>query len=468
VAAAAHQALVALFPTQQATLDTKLVAALATIPNGVSENRGVALGERAADFILAARAGDGSTLAGSHTPGGDPGDWQPTPPANANPLLPGWGDVTPFAMTDLSEFKIDNIPELTSAEYTAAFNEVKELGSATSATRTADQTNIALFWANGGGTSTPAGHLNVLARVVAEAEGNTLSENARLLAMLNVALADAAILCWNIKFETALWRPVTAIRAAETDGNPDTAADAAWLPLIGTPPFPSYTSGHSSFSGAAASVLAEFFGSDNFSFVLPSENPQIGNRSFTSFSQAAQESADSRLYGGIHWRFDNADGLSAGTALGQFVAGNFFQPQSPGAVAGLVDGVLSVYGTAGVDSLLLTRIGKNFVVYNNGIKLGTFSASAVTSIAVDAGGGNDVVSLLPMIKVASTLLGGDGDDLLIGGSGRDTLEGGNGHDILFGMLGNDVLDGGDGDDTLWGGPGSDTLLGGTGKNRLRQ
>lgn len=468
VAAAAAHALSALFPAQQSTFAAELTNSLALVPNGQSENLGVALGVRVATQMLALRANDGASAVVSYTPGSDPGEWRPTPAAFASALLPQWPDVTPFAMTRGNQFSPDSIPALTSAAYAAAFQEVKELGAVNSAIRTQDQTDIALFWANGGGTATPPGHLNMLAQVVAEQEGNTLSENARLFAMLNVAMADAAIMAWDCKYVTDFWRPITGIRAADSDGNPDTLQDATWTPLIATPPFPTYVSGHASFSGAADAVLRNFFGTDNIAFVLPSEDPAVDDRSFASFSHAAQESADSRLYGGIHWQFDNEDGLIAGRELGKFVADNFFEPQNRGASAGLVGSVLVVFGSEGRDNLLVTRSGQHILVYQNGRKLGTFLASTVGSIAIDACGGNDAVILTGTIRVSATIMGGDGNDMLIGGSAGDTIQGGAGHDILFGMLGNDLLDGGDGNDLLFGGLGFDTLLGGTGRNRQFQ
>src|SRR5262249_42012907 len=159
-------------------------------------------------------------------------------------------------------------------------------------------------------------------QIVAAQQGNTLEENARLFAALNIAIADAVISCWDAKYEYSFWRPVTGIRLAADDGNPDTAADAAWAPLISTPAHPSYISGHSSVSGAAAAVLAAFFETDNISFTLPSQDPLRPARFFTTFSQAARESADSRLYGGIHWRFDNEVGLTVGDAVGKYVMAN--------------------------------------------------------------------------------------------------------------------------------------------------
>jgi hypothetical protein len=466
VAAAAHATLSSLFPTLDATFDAKLAASLATIPNGLAEDLGVDLGEHVATQLLALRANDGSTAIVPYTPGSGPGDWQPTPPANAPALLPNWPDVTPFAMTSGSQFSPDGIPALTSAEYTAAFNEVKSLGDINSATRTADQTDIALFWANGGGTATPPGHLNVLAAIVAEQRGNSLAENARLFAMLNVAMADAAIMSWDAKYDTEFWRPITGIRSANTDSNPDTAPDATWTPLIVTPPFPSYVSGHSSFSGAAAAVLKSFFGRDNIAFTLKSEAVGVPDRSFTSFSQAAQESADSRLYGGIHWRFDNEDGLTAGKALGTFVAQNYFERTGGSAIAGLVGDALVVHGTQKRETLSVVRGSETIAVYRNNLLLGRFDLDQIASIVIDAHGGNDVVRVSNEITLDAIIHGGDGSDWLVGGGGDDQIFGDRGHDMLFGRLGDDVLDGGEGNDLFWGGRGDDTFIDLRGKKRV--
>lgn len=468
VAAAAHRALVALFPAQAATFDSQFTASLATITDGTAETNGVALGNLVADRMLALRATDGASTVVIYTPGTGPGAWIPTPPAFAASALPQWPNVRPFAMTTGSQFTPHDLPTLTSAEYTADFNEVKELGSATSATRTADQTAIAKFWANGGGTATPPGHLNLMAQAAAESQGNTLSQNARLFAVINVAMADAAIMSWDAKYDTNCWRPVTAIAAADTDGNPNTAADASWAPLLVTPPFPTYVSGHSSFSGAAAAVLKSFFGRDNIAFTLASEDATVGSRSFTSFSQAAQESADSRLYGGIHFRFDNEDGLVAGTRLGTFVAQNFFTVQEHAPSAGLIGSVLVVTGTNRLDSITFYRSGSNLIVQDLGRRLGSFSLSSVTELNIDARGGNDYVFVGNALRIRSTIHGGGGNDVLFGSGLNDSIFGGAGNDVLFGLMGNDLLDGGDGNDWLYGGFGTDTLVGGKGKNRLFQ
>jgi hypothetical protein len=416
--------------------------------------------------MLALQASDGSSLVVPYVSGTDPGDWQPTPPANAPALLPNWPDVTPFAMTSGSQFSPDEVPSLTSREYTKAFDEVKSLGSATSTTRTADQTNIARFWANGAGTATPPGHLNVMAAIVSEKKDLSLAQNARLFAMLNVALADAAIMSWDAKYATNFWRPVTAIRAADTDGNPNTVPDAAWTPLIPTPPFPSYTSGHSSFSGAAAAVLKSYFGTDKISFTLPSEAAGVPDRSYKRFSQAAQESADSRLYGGIHWRFDNEDGLSSGTALGKYVAKNFFQKATGSVSAGIVDGALVVHGTEKNDVLSFGLRGDALVVFRNNQPIDTFELALFDEIIVYAHGGNDIVRLGDEIDIPATLYGGAGNDKLFGGAADDRLFGEAGNDLLDGGLGDDLLDGGTGNNVFWDGPGLDTIIDGRGRRRF--
>ena len=468
VSAAAYATLVSLFPIQKAKFDTQYQADQVAIPNGQPEDLGKALGNNVAEKMLALRANDGANAVVSYIPGTKPGDWIPTPPGNAPALLPQWPDVTPFAMKSGSQFSPHGIPPLNSKEYADALNEVKAIGSATSSMRTADQTNIALFWGNGGGTATPPGHLNIMAQKAAIAEGNTLSENARLFAEFNVALADAAIMAWDAKYDTNFWRPITAIRAADTDGNANTVKDGNWNSLIATPPFSTYVSGHSSFSGAAAAVLKSFFGFDQFKFTLPCETSGVPDRTFKSFSQAAQESTDSRLFGGIHFRFDNEDGLRAGGKVGEYVAANFFKPERRGPAAGLVGNILVVIGSDSSDFLTMSQGQGKFTVRSFGQRLGTFNIGDVKSIVISARSGNDIVELGNEINVSATIFGGNGNDLLIGGRANDSIFGEDGHDILFGMLGDDLLDGGDGDDILYGGPGEDILLGRRGRNLLFQ
>ncbi|MCA9118852.1 MAG: vanadium-dependent haloperoxidase, partial [Planctomycetales bacterium] len=336
-ATAAHRVASRLYQESDelAIFNAALTEALATVADGSAKLTGISLGEQVGDAILALRSGDGASAELAYTPGTDPGDWNRTSPGFLPPLLAQWSRVTPFAMASGSQFRPSPPPSLNSAEYAAAVDEVMQLGGFDSATRTTEQTAIATFWADGGGTFTPPGHWNQIAANVALARGNTLAENARLFALLNIAEADAGIAAWDAKYAYEFWRPIDAIHRAQTDGNDATLAELTWTPLLVTPPFPTYTSGHSTFSGAADAVLSSFFGSDT-RFTTQSDGHdgftqrplstnQIVTRSFTSFSQAADEAGRSRIYGGIHFEFDNAAGLTAGRAIGAYVSSEFLK-----------------------------------------------------------------------------------------------------------------------------------------------
>ena len=327
VAAAAHKVLVNSFPNQRTNFDAALTASLELIRDLPQKRQGIAWGESVVGKVLAARAGDGSTNVVAPPVASAVGDWLPTPPASAPYLLPQWGMVTPFVMTSSSQFRPSGPPALDSAKYAADYNEVKSLGGVTNSTRTADQSQIALFWADGAGTETPPGHWNRIAQGVAADRGNTVEQNARLLALLNLAMADAGICAWDAKYTYHNWRPVTAIRAGATDGNPATELDPTWSSFIGTPPFPDYCSGHSTFSAAAAAVLATFYGTDDISFTTGSDFLPGVLRSFPSFSAAATEAAESRVYGGIHFRFASKDGLDGGLAIGEWAFTHYLQPK---------------------------------------------------------------------------------------------------------------------------------------------
>jgi len=351
--AAAHTVLTALFPSQAAAFDALRDATLAAIDTSRRRGEAIAWGESVAREILAWRENDNATATVAAPAAGRPGAWVPTPPAFAPYLLPHWAAVMPFTMPAGNHFRPLGPPALDSAVYTADFNEVKSLGAAVGSARTEEQTTIALFWADGAGTETPPGHWNTIARGVAAVRGPadsnrggpssddgdrrgrghgdeggaTLEENARLFALLNLAMADAAICAWDAKLTYAFWRPVTAIRAADSDDNPGTTADPGWSSLIVTPPFPDYVSGHSTFSGAAATVLARFFGTDRVAFTTGSDFLPGVSRSFARFSAAADEAAASRLYGGIHFRSANADGLTAGIEIGAWASEHFLRPR---------------------------------------------------------------------------------------------------------------------------------------------
>lgn len=326
-AGAAHRVLGALFPAQAATFDAALARSLAGVTSPKGREAGLAWGESCADEILALRADDHADDVVVYVPTMAPGFWRPTPPGFAAALLPNWPTVTPWAMTSGAQFRGPGPPALDGTAYAAAFNEVKELGRDRSAVRTAEQTEIALFWADGAGTATPAGHWQVIAQGLAGTKPGSLVANARLFALLGIAVADAGIVAWDNKYAFEHWRPITGIREADTDGNPYTVADPSWTPLLPTPPFPSYTSGHSTFSAAAATVLAQVVGTDDVSFSSTSDGLPGVTRSFTSLWEAALEAGQSRIYGGIHWQYDNQDALVAGAALGHYVVDHFLRPR---------------------------------------------------------------------------------------------------------------------------------------------
>ncbi|HXQ02382.1 MAG TPA: phosphatase PAP2 family protein [Candidatus Udaeobacter sp.] len=317
--AAAHKALVHLFPANASSFDALNAAILAGIPDGPHKRAGIVWGEFVATVVLFARANDGSNAVVQPPGGSGPGVWVPTPPAFLPYLLPQWGFVAPFGMRNSSQFRPPGPPSLDSQQYAADYNEVKELGAAVGSTRTEDQTEIGLFWADGAGTETPPGHWNSIAQIIADARGNTLEENARLFALLNIAMGDAAICAWDAKYTFDFWRPVTAIAFAEPQLN--------WMSFIVTPPFPDYTSGHSTFSAAAATVLPLFYDTEDLPFTTGSDFLPGVYRSFSTCLDAAEEAAASRIYGGIHFRTASEDGLQAGIGIGQWTFVHYLQPK---------------------------------------------------------------------------------------------------------------------------------------------
>jgi hypothetical protein len=324
-AQAAYRVLTHLFPTQQSLLDAQLTRNLTPFPPGPEKDAGVALGNAVGIRIVALRQYDGSKTHRSYTLRVQPGTWQPTPQEQRPALLPLWAEVTPFALTHTAQFRSSGPPSLKSPEYATAFNEVKALGAATSVSRTTEQTAIAKFWADGSGTGLLPLQWNRIARAVARARGNSAPENARLFALLNIALADAAIVAWDMEYIYNLWRPITAIQRAAHDGNPATDTNPAWRPLLVSPPMPSYPDTHSLFSSAAAEVLQLFFGADDLKFLLPSTDG-TSHRAFHGLSLAAEEAGRSGIYAGIHFEFDHQAGLVAGRALGRFIYDNCLQP----------------------------------------------------------------------------------------------------------------------------------------------
>ena len=320
--AAAHTALDGLYPGQQSAIDAQYAAELAKVAEGPAKDQGVRLGNEVATDLLAIRANDGSnTTPAPFVPGAAPGDYRPTPPNFPTPVFTTWGQVTPFVLDSGDQFRPASPPALTSDAYAAAINEVQSLGSATSTTRTAEQTEIGKFW------NPPIQNFwNQIAETVAGTQHSDLPTTARLFAALNLSFADSAIAFYDAKYTYQLWRPVTAIRLADTDGNPNTTADPNWLPLAGnTAADPSYPGAHSTISAAGADVLASFYG-DKQSFSLTSPALPGVTRSFTSFSGAAQEAGLSRIYSGQHTRLDHVAGLTLGRDVAGFVLDNALLP----------------------------------------------------------------------------------------------------------------------------------------------
>ena len=315
-------------------VEAEYATALAAIPGSAAKTDGLAVGHEAAAAILALRAADGSNqpLVDSLYPQGDsPGEYRFTPDLPFA-FAPNWGKVTPFALTRSSQFRPGAPYNVTTPKYTADFNEVKSLGgqAPTPTDRTLAQTETGLFWVE----SSPFAW-NRIARQVAETRGLDLWENARLFGLLNLALADGYIASWDTKFHFNFWRPVTAIRLADDDGNPDTVGDPTWTPLILTYPMPDYDSAHSVEGGAAAQVLADFFGTDAIPFTACSFTLPLGKRCgqagavvrlYATFSEAAAENAESRILIGIHFRDAVEAGVQHGRKIGQFPVRQHLRP----------------------------------------------------------------------------------------------------------------------------------------------
>lgn len=388
VAQAAHDVLVYIYPAQKSAFDAQLAVHLNGL-GATARSNGIAVGQQVAAAIIAMRVNDGSTGYVDYTPGSGAGVWQPTYPAYAPAENPQWATLSPFLMTSDSQFRSAGPPSLSSAQWIADYNQVKDLGSVNSTTRTADQSEIAQFWNDPTGTSTPPGHWNMIADVVAQQKNLSLADATRMLAELNLTLGDAAIVAWDDKYAFNFWRPIQAIPVGGDNGA--LTADPNWLPLINTPPFPEYVSGHSTFSGAAAAVLDSFFGA-NTSFTITSTSPgQNGfTRSFNSFDQAAQEAAMSRIYGGIHFGTSVQDGLVAGTALGNYVASIFADQTDTRAPA-------VTYTTPQNQSIRANETITGQVTDNlSGLKslLGQFDAGVPFAVTVDSAGNFVVPTVL--------------------------------------------------------------------------
>ena len=319
-AAAAHEVLVKLYPNFQATLDAQLEQALTQLRN-VGKAEGIRIGNTVADRILALRSNDGSNAQPiPYVFGNASGDYQSTPPNfPKQPQFTHWSRVTPFALESADQFRPGGPPKLTSDRYGDAFDQVKSLGIAGSTTATADEALTGRFW-NGAIQN----YWNEIAQTASLAHDLTTAENARLFALLNFSFVDAVIAFYDAKYTYNFWRPVTAIRAAATDGNPDTEADPNWLPEVGnTTPDPSYPGAHAAISAAGAEVLISFLHKDHFEFEVTSEVLPGVDRSFASFRAAAEEATMSRIFAGVHFLFDLTAGQRLGSDVADFVVDNF-------------------------------------------------------------------------------------------------------------------------------------------------
>lgn len=314
VASAGYTVLTKLYPAQKENLDKALQASLKKIPDGRAENDGVKLGKEVAEKILAIRSKDGWDAKVDYKPATGASAWQPTPPAYAPAALPQFSNITPFTFQNKDQFQVPAPLAVTSAEYAKDINEVKAIGGRNSKVRSADQTAVAIFWT----INTPV-LWNAAARSAAIAKGNSLTENARLFALLNFAITDAYIAGYGVKYKYNFLRPVTAIRNADALGNPAITAAPNWEPLIITPAHPDYISGHSVTSGAAEKILQKFFNSDDvkLSFTFPAG---AVTRYYSSFSQISKENENARVWGGIHTRTADVQG----TKLGYQIAENAF------------------------------------------------------------------------------------------------------------------------------------------------
>jgi hypothetical protein len=324
---AAYVALVDLFPAQQSKFDQMRATSLAAITDPQPAiQQGIAWGQTVADQIWAWRSQDGfSATTAPYLGGSNPGQWRPTPPAMAPGLVPQLATTTPWVISSPSQFRTTGPPALNSDQYTADYNETKNMGSATSTSRTADQTLFANFWQ----ASNPPDYWDPVAISLAQQRQFTMVQTAGLLALVNLGIADAAIGCWDAKYTYSFWRPITAINLGDTDGNDATIGDPTWTPLIVTPPFPEYPSAHSCVSGAATRILSAIFGEES-SFTVVSDATPGTTRSFHSFTAAFEEVKNARIYGGIHFRTACVDGTALGTAVANYVMAHAIRPFRPG------------------------------------------------------------------------------------------------------------------------------------------
>jgi PAP2 superfamily len=314
-ASAARTVLLGIAPAQRTTIEATFATSMAQTAGSTAQAQGALVGSWVGARMLASRALDGSTLPISYIVPAGLGIYQSVPPVNT--LGTAVRYTTPFMLLSASQFRPGPPPALNSAQYAADYNEVKSVGAVNSSTRTADQTQAALFWLEDDSYT-----WNTIAQTVAIQKGMTLEAAAALFATMNVAMSDAQIAVFDAKFTYNLWRPQAAIRAGDVDGNPATSGDAGWTSLRPAPPFPDYPAAHPTNGGAASTVLAHIFG-DGTGFSVATRTATNGARSYTSFSQAASEEGSARVYVGIHFRTGVNAGLTLGRQVGDWTMSQF-------------------------------------------------------------------------------------------------------------------------------------------------
>lgn len=331
IASAAHTVLLALWgpSTNPRNHERAYEEALAAIPDGPDKSAGVLWGQYVAEKVLAKRASCGfdKPVPGVYS-STEPGKWRETPPGFRPPVLPHWCNVTPFAMTSPSQFRAPPPPAVDSPECAAELAYVVKVGARDHATRTEAETLSTAFWSDDLGTSTPPGHWNMIAQDLARRYQLSVPDAARLFALLNITTADAAIACWDTKFFYRTWRPETAIRELDSQTNSHWVPQPDFIPLMTTPAFPSYTSGHSTFSAGASRLLERYFGTDEIEFTTTSDGLPGAVRSFERLSDARDEIGMSRVFGGIHTMSDNLEGQKTGMKIADWVFENTLQPRS--------------------------------------------------------------------------------------------------------------------------------------------
>ena len=331
-AKAARDVLINLLPGQSMAIDNQYNVYITT--HGLSNDPGIAVGTTAAAGIIALRSNDGRNPPGQvpFVGGTAPGQWRPTDsfitpkvPAPFSPMAIPWvANVTPFALKSGDQFRAVAPPPLNSHRYTEAYDEVKAMGARFNSERTAEQTNLAYFWA----LNYPA-VWNRVVRDMAASQSLPISENSRLSAFVNVSMADAIITSWDSKITYNFWRPLTAIRLGNDDTNSDTVGDPTWEPLVNTPNYPDYTSGANNASGAATRSLALYFGTDEMTFTVFTTNTTAGiptSITYTRFSDAAEDVVNARIWEGIHFRFADEEARKQGRHVAQWVFGKILKP----------------------------------------------------------------------------------------------------------------------------------------------